>query len=235
MGILSMVRVEDAVVARFEHAGTRFELLVDPDLALDLKKGKSVSISDLVAIDGIFKDAKKGEAQTDASIKSVFGTTEFDVVARRIVSDGEVHLTTDQRRRLSDQRRKEIVAFLAQNCIDPQLKTPHPPSRIENALNEIRFTPDLFKSTQVQAQEALKEIRKLLPISMENVTVAVRIPSQFAARASAALFRADVKRQEWQKDGSLIAVLDMPIGLQQSVLSELNHLTHGQLESKSVK
>jgi ribosome maturation protein SDO1 len=131
-------------------------------------------------------------------------------------------------------RRREIVAFLAANCIDPKQKAPHPPARIENALNEIRFTPDLFKPTSVQAQEALKELKKLLPISMENVKVAVKIPSQFASRASAALFRFEVRKQEWQKDGSLIAVLDMPIGMQQSVLAELNHLTHGQLESKSI-
>jgi ribosome maturation protein SDO1 len=229
-----MVRVEDAVIARFEHASNRFELLVDPDLALDLKKGRSVAISDLVAIDSVFKDAKKGEVQSDASVKSVFGTTDFDSVARRIVLDGEVHLTTDQRRRLSEVRRREIVAFLAANCIDPKQKAPHPPARIENALNEIRFTPDLFKPTSVQAQEALKELKKLLPISMENVKVAVKIPSQFASRASAALFRFEVRKQEWQKDGSLIAVLDMPIGMQQSVLAELNHLTHGQLESKSI-
>jgi rRNA metabolism SBDS family protein len=144
-----MVRVEDAVIARFEHASNRFELLVDPDLALDLKKGRSVAISDLVAIDSVFKDAKKGEVQSDASVKSVFGTTDFDSVARRIVLDGEVHLTTDQRRRLSEVRRREIVAFLAANCIDPKQKAPHPPARIENALNEIRFTPDLFKHLSI--------------------------------------------------------------------------------------
>ncbi len=230
-----MVRVEDAVVARLEHANVRFELLVDPDLALALKKGNSVAISDLVAIDSVFKDAKKGETQSDAAIKSVFGTDNFEQIATRIVNDGEVHLTTDQRRRLLEERRKEVIAFLAANCIDPQHKTPHPPQRIENALNEVRFVPDLFKSTSVQAQEALKEIKKLIPISMENVTMAVRIPSQFAARASAALFRHDVKRQEWQADGSLIAVLEMPVGLQQAVINELNHLTHGSIESKMLK
>ncbi|MBS3061824.1 MAG: ribosome assembly factor SBDS [Candidatus Diapherotrites archaeon] len=230
-----MVRVEDAVVARLEHAGLKFELLVDPDLALALKKGKPVSINDLVAIDAVFKDAKKGEAQSDGNIKSVFQTTNFEDIAKRIVLDGEVHLTTDQRRHLIEERRKEIVTFLAQNCIDPQHKTPHPPQRIENALNEIRFTPDLFKSTNQQAQEALKEIRKILPISMENVSMAVKIPSEYAARASAALFRHEVKRQEWQSDGSLIAILEMPVGLQQAVVAELNHLAKGSIESKMLK
>ncbi len=230
-----VVRVEDAVIARFEHAGLKFELLVDPDLAMDLKKGKSVSVSDLVAIDSVFKDAKKGEVQSDANVEKVFHSTRFDEVALQIVREGHVQLTTDQRRRLVGDRKKEIVAFLAQNCIDPQTKAPHPPARIENALNEIKFSVDLFKSTSEQAQEALKEIRKLLPISMENIRMALKVPSVHAARASSVLFRFDVKKQEWQSDGSLIAVVELPAGLQQSLIAELNHVTHGSLESRLLK
>ena len=35
-----MVKLGDAVIARYEHEGERFELLVDPYLAMDLKHGK---------------------------------------------------------------------------------------------------------------------------------------------------------------------------------------------------
>ena len=56
-----MVRVEDAVIARLESNGEKFEMLVDPDLALKLKQGHVVSFNDLVVIDtppiGLFSDA----------------------------------------------------------------------------------------------------------------------------------------------------------------------------------
>ena len=38
-----MVSVDSAVVARTEREGIRFEILVDPDLALEFKRGKDIS------------------------------------------------------------------------------------------------------------------------------------------------------------------------------------------------
>ena len=37
-----MVRVEDAVVARLEKFGHKFEILVDPDLAMDVKHNNPI-------------------------------------------------------------------------------------------------------------------------------------------------------------------------------------------------
>lgn len=227
-----MVKVEDAVIARLEHSGTRFEVLVDPDLAMDLRKGKSVSLSDLVALDSVFKDAKRGETQSDALIKKVFGTTDFDSVARQIVLKGEVQLTTDQRRRILEEKRKELVAFIARNVINPQTKTPHPVSRIETALAEAKFSVDVFKSVEEQLPVAVDSIRRLIPISIEKLRVAVKIPAAFSARANATLHRFGVQKEEWQSDGSLIAVLELPVGLKQDLFEELNRLAHGQIEAK---
>ena len=60
-----MVKLTDAVIARFEHSGERFEMLVDPYLAMDLKHGKEVSFDDLLAADTVFKDANKGDAKSE--------------------------------------------------------------------------------------------------------------------------------------------------------------------------
>jgi len=47
------------VVVKYEAKGHRFEILVDPDKALELKSGKSVSLEEVLITDTIFKDAKK--------------------------------------------------------------------------------------------------------------------------------------------------------------------------------
>ena len=44
-----MVSVEDAVIARIEKAGVHFELMVDPGLALDFRKGKA-SLENVLAV-----------------------------------------------------------------------------------------------------------------------------------------------------------------------------------------
>ena len=72
-----MVSLDDAVLARLEKAGKRFEILVDPDLVeLWKQDSEGVSIDDLLAIDEIWSDARAGERPTSESLENAFGTTE---------------------------------------------------------------------------------------------------------------------------------------------------------------
>ena len=230
-----MVKLEDAVIARYEHAGERFELLVDPDLAMELKHGGKVSIADLLVIDSIFKDAHKGDVKSEERVKAVFGTNDLQTVVERIVREGEVQLTTQQRRDLLEKRKTEIIQFIARNAVNPQTQAPHPPQRIQLAMEEAKVQVDLGKSAQEQLPDILKEIRKLIPISLEHLRVVVRIPALYAGKATPVLHKYDLKKEEWQNDGSLIALVEIPAGLKQDLFNELNHLTHGNVESKIVE
>ncbi|HIH16079.1 MAG TPA: ribosome assembly factor SBDS [Candidatus Diapherotrites archaeon] len=230
-----MVKLEDAVIARYEHAGERFELLVDPNLAMELKHGGKVAIEDLLVIDSVFKDAHKGDVKSEERIKAVFGTSDLKTVVERIVREGEVQLTTQQRREMLEKRKAEVIQFIARNAVNPQTQAPHPPQRIALAMEEARIQVDLNKSSQEQVPGILKEIRRLIPISMEQLRVAVRVPALYAGKATAVLHKYDLKKEEWQNDGSLIALVEVPAGLKQDLFNELNHLTHGSVESKLVE
>lgn len=227
-----MVSLEKAVVARFEHSGHRFEVLVDPDLAFAIRQGQDVKTDSLLANELVYKDANKTEEASSELVQKTFGTTDVLTVALRIIKDGNVQLTTEQKRHLMDVRKKEIVNFIVMNAINPQTSAPHPPQRIENALSEIRFQPDLFKSTQEQVNEALKEIRKLIPISLEKLRVVVRIPTQYAAKCTPIFHQYGVQKEEWQNDGSLVGLFELPVGLKQDLFNKLNSLTQGNVESK---
>ena len=227
-----MVRTEDAVVARFEHSGEKFEILVDPHMAMDVKHGKEADFDDLMLIDKVFKDAAKGEAKNEASLMKVFGTTDIRPIVKKILTEGEIQLTTQQRREIAERKRREVVTFISRNAMNPQTNAPHPVQRIENALDEIKFSVDINKSINEQINAAVKELKKLLPISMEKLNVAVKIPAQFTGKASVILHKYGVKSEEWQNDGSLVALLEIPAGVKQDLFNELNHLTHGEVESK---
>ena len=227
-----MVSLEHAVIARFEHSGEKFELLVDPYLAMDLKNGKIVSFEDLLAADTVYKDASKGDEKAETSVKTVFGTTDIKVIAKKIITEGEVQLTTVQRRELIEKRRQEVVAFISRNAINPQTSSPHPPQRIENAINEAKVSFDLHHSMKEQVEIAIKEIKKLIPISLEKLSVAVKIAPQYTGKGNVILHKYTLLKEEWQRDGSLIAVIEIPGGLKQELFSELNHLTQGTVETK---
>ncbi|MBI4053454.1 MAG: ribosome assembly factor SBDS [Candidatus Diapherotrites archaeon] len=227
-----MVKLEEAVIARLETHGEKFEVLVDPDLAMDLKKGRQPNLNEMLALDKIFKDARKGEEASENKLKEVFGTTEIGPIVKKIILQGNVQLTTDQRKRMKEERHREIVQLIARNALNPQTNSPHPPQRIENALAEAKINVDPARTAEDQMQEILKEIRKLIPISFEKMQVAVKVPATFAGKVSAFLHNHDLKKEEWRNDGSLIALLEIPAGMKAELFSELNHLTHGEIETK---
>ncbi|MAG22269.1 MAG: ribosome assembly factor SBDS [Candidatus Diapherotrites archaeon] len=227
-----MVKLEDAVIARIEKNGEHFEILVDPALALKLKKGETVSFNDLLVIDTVFKDAKKGSEQSPESLNKAFATVEINEVAEKIIMQGEVQLTTDQRRTMREAKKKEIIAIISRNALNPQTNAPHPPKRIEIALEEAKIMIDENKRADEQVSDILKELKKIIPISFEKQQIAIKVPAEQAGRVSAFLHKHDLKKEQWMNDGSLVAIVETPAGLRNEFLTELNHLTHGDVETK---
>ncbi|MFQ6129950.1 MAG: ribosome assembly factor SBDS, partial [Candidatus Hadarchaeaceae archaeon] len=151
-----MVRLEDAVIAKLSSHGTVFEVLADPELALALRKGEEIDIHRVLAIDKIFKDSKKGEAASEEMMKKVFGTLDVFKIAEQIIRKGEVQVTTEQRRKMREQRHRQVVTLISRRAINPQTGLPHPPSRIEGALAEAKVHVNEFKSAEEQLPSIVK-------------------------------------------------------------------------------
>ena len=83
-----MVKVEDALIARYESKGHRFEVLIDQKLVDLVKSGKSVNVSEYMATDMVFKDSSKGDRASEEVIREVFGTEDFQTVVMEIVKKG---------------------------------------------------------------------------------------------------------------------------------------------------
>ncbi|MEM4662646.1 MAG: ribosome assembly factor SBDS [Candidatus Diapherotrites archaeon] len=227
-----MVKLEDAVIARFSYKGEKFEVLVDPNLAMEVKKGKQVNVDELLAIDEVFKDAMKGERQSEHLVKEAFGTNEIGEVAKKIITKGELQLTTEQRRELREKKKNEIIQIICKNAYNPQTNAPHPPTRIEAAIQELKIGINEFEPAEEQALKIIKQISKILPISVEKFEIAIKIPPAYAGRASSIIYTYDIKKQEWQKDGSLIAVLEVPAGIKAELIDKISKLTHGEAQVK---
>ncbi len=231
-----MVNVDEAVIARLETHGSRFEVLADPDLALELRKGTPINVSEVLAVETIFKDSKKGDMASEEHIKEIFGTNDPLEVAKTIIEKGDIQLTTEQRKKIQEDRKRQVITYIAKHGINPQTGAPHPPQRIEKAIDEARIHIDLFKAAEEQVPKILKKIRPLIPIRFEEKTIAVKIPAHHAGKAHIIVKNfGEVKKEEWQKDGSLIVLIELPAGSVDDFFNELNKLTKGQIESKIVK
>jgi ribosome maturation protein SDO1 len=227
---------EKFTTARISKSGERFEILVKPDPALEFKMGKPLGVSQLLVIEEIYSDAGKGTRASSEKLEKAFGTSEPVKIAEEIMKHGELQLTTEQRRQLVEDKRKQIVSFIARNCIDPRTGTPHPPIRIEQALNQIKYSIDPFKSADEQAKDVIEELRALIPIKMEQMRVAVKILAEFAAKGYGAVKGyGTITKEEWQADGALVAVVEMPAGLYGPFVERLGKITQGTIQTKVLK
>ena len=142
-----MVSLDDAVVARLERSGSRFEILVDPDLAQEWKRDpEGTEMEDVLAVEEIWADSRQGDRPNEADLLKAFETSEVFACAAMILEKGTIQLTTQQRKAMTEEKRKKIVHAIASTATDPRTKSPHPRTRIENALEESRFSVDPFLS-----------------------------------------------------------------------------------------
>ena len=231
-----MVNVDDAVIARWETQGSRFEVLVDPQAVQDLKDGKAVDLADKLALDHVFKDAKKGDKISEEHLERTFHTRNIAEIAKQIVLKGEVQVTTDQRHRLQEAKRRQIVATIARNAMNPQTGAPHPPARIEAAMQEAKVHVDPFRPVDVQVQEVLQKLRPLIPIRLDVVKVRIRLPAQHYPRVIGELKGlGHLLDEQWMGDGSWSGVLEIPAGIQTELYEKLNARTKGAAETALVK
>lgn len=230
-----MVTLENSVIARLESYGEHFEILVDPDLASDFKRGEEIPLEDILAVEEIFKDARKGDKASEEAMKKAFDITDHLEVAAIIIKKGQVQLTAQQRKEMQEEKKKKIIAKITREAINPQTKLPHPARRIEKAMEEARVHIDPFKSVDEQINTVLKAIRVKIPIRFEHVNIAIRIPGDYAGKVYTVISKyGKTRKEEWQKDGSWIAVVEVPGGLQESFDRKLNELTGGQVETKVI-
>ena len=227
---------KEYVIARVEKSGEKFEVLVKPEAVQKVRDGKDVDLLKELAIDEIFKDAHKGSKASEDKMAEFFGTTEPLAVAKQIIQRGEIQLTTEQRRQMLEAKRKQIVQYIAANAINPQTSTPHPPQRIENAMEEAKVHIDPFKPIEEQVKEVLDALRPLIPIRFEKVRIAVKLSAEDSAKSYG-----DIKgygtilKEEWSPTGAWLGVVEMPAGLQTDFLERLNAKTKGNVETRILK
>ena len=233
-----MISLDEAVTARLESHGQRFEVLVDPDAALAIKRGEfDGDLEDVIAAEDVFEDASSGDRPPETSLEEVFETTDPLEIIPEVINRGEIQITAEQRREMQDRKHNQLVNKIARNAVNPQMDdAPHPPERIERALEEAGFKIDPMEPVENQVDDAIDALRPVIPIRFDEVVMAVQVPAEYAGSAQAQIRQfGDLESEEWQSDGSWVGVLRFPAGLRNDFYDVVNEHTSGEAETRVVK
>ena len=221
---------------KYEKYGLSFEIIVDVKKAWEYKTGKEIDPTDVLQTFVIYENARRGEKASEEALNEVFGTTDVAEIAIKIIKEGDFQLTTKQRKEMQERKRKAIVDYIAKSAMDPRTKLPHPRDRIERAIEEAGVHIDAFKPVEEQLKKVIDAIRPILPISIENVKIEVKIPAQYAGRAYGEIINmAKMLKEEWLADGSFKCVVEIPAGMQTQFYDKLNALTKGEVVTRLLR
>jgi ribosome maturation protein SDO1 len=210
--------------------------LVDPYKALEFKKGSNISLDDILAYPAIYRNARQSELASSEELQKSFGTTDVNKIAARIIKEGELQLTTEQRRQMLEQKKNQIATIISRRGINPQTNTPHPPQRILNVMEQSGVQIDPFQDAEQQIDKVIKAIKPLLPIKFQKILLQIKVPPQFAGKSYSIIKSfGNVKEEKWLNDGSLQVDIEVLAGLQDEFFQKISNLTHGQFESKIIK
>lgn len=219
-------------VARIKKFGMNFEIAVDPDAALHYKQNGG-NVDDVLQADGIFTDAKKGLQATDDDLNKVFQTTDTAKIAHIIITEGEIQLTAEHRSEEREQKKRKLINMIHIQAVDPKTKLPHPPNRIEAALEEGKVAIDYNRPIEEQFDDIISKLRPIIPISIEMAQFDVTIPSQYSGKAYGVVnSNAKIMKDTWNGDGSWTVTVEIPAGFKPEFLEKLNALTHGEVVVK---
>jgi ribosome maturation protein SDO1 len=221
---------------RLVIAGEHYEILVNPDAALSYKQGRNVEPSQVIVVDEVFSDSNKGLRVGVEKLRKNFGTDDEGKAALEILRRGELNLTQEQRKRLTEEKRKAVVAIISKNFVDPKTMLPHPPLRIEQAMQEARVAIDPFQDANEQTKQVIDKLRTILPLKSEKIKLQVKVPAQYSGQAIGVLKNfGEIEREDWGADGTLSAIVEIPAGGQPGLLDRLGSTTKGAAQVTVVK
>ncbi|MDX1595336.1 MAG: ribosome assembly factor SBDS [Nitrosopumilaceae archaeon] len=218
----------DVTVVRYSFEGEKFEILVKPDPALDYKLGKKKDISSILVSDEIYTDSSKGTRASTDKLQKAFKTEDETEIAKIIMQKGELNLTTDQRRKMVEEKKKQLVSYISKTYVDPRSHLPHPPLRIEQAMKDARISVDPHKGVDEQVKDIVDKLRSIIALKSENLQLEIVVPAQYAAQSYSVLKSVgSLKTEEWQTNGSLKAILEIPAAARPNVIDRLGSITKG--------
>ncbi len=227
---------EDAITV--EYTGeTDLEILVKPDEAFAYRRGEidETQFDRVLFVQEIFTDARAAERASIETVEDEFETRNVVEAAKQLFEHGKMALTTEQRNQLRDEKWKQVVNMIARRAMNPQTNSPHPPTRIENAMEEAGVQVDPMDPAEAQISDVIDKIRPKIPISMEEKEIAIRIPNDYAGKCYGKIqqMATQVIDEEWG-DEAFIAHVKLPAGVQIELMDELESITHGGVEVTDV-
>lgn len=221
------------VPAKLKVGSKFFEIMVDVEQAVKMRKGMPVNIQNILVVDGIFTNIKTGAKASGADLQAAFQTEDLYAIAEKIVRKGDIEIPQEFRDQEQENKRKKVIDFFVRNAVDARTTRPFTPQQIESALGQAGVNIDNKPFEQI-ISNVTEALGKILPLKIETKKLAITIPVIYTGKAYGVVNEYKEK-EDWLANGDLRVVVNIPVGLQSEFYDKLNAITHGAALSEELK
>lgn len=158
---------DNSLTIIYSKGGHKFEIYVDREKYPEFLKGHKTF--EEISLGNVIFNETKGQL-SEETYTTIFGTADEMTILKTIAKNGEPQYTVQQRRKLVEEKRKQIIEYITKTYIDPKTNLPHPASRIENGMSTIKgLKIDLNQSVIKQGDDIAKQLKsKILLVKNET-------------------------------------------------------------------
>jgi ribosome maturation protein SDO1 len=198
-----------------------------------MKKGLPVNIENVLAVDQIFYDFKKGLKVSSQDLKDAFGTDNIRQVAEKIIKSGEIVVPSEYRKKEQDIKVRQVIDFLLRNALDAVTNKPITEKRITEALDMAGINIE-NKPIEQQIPKIVSKLKEILPLKIETKKLKVVVPAIHTGKVYG-LLQEYKEKENWLGNGDLSCIVNIPSGFQMEFYDKLNAVTHGSAIVEEVK
>lgn len=153
------------IIVKYKKNGNLFEVLCKGGTIEPFRNGKC-NIEKCLVADEIFKNSSKFDKAKSSDLKKAFGTENKMECIHKILMEGDFPLTKDEINTKTKQKHDEIVNYIVKYYHDASKDPviPHPQSRIEAVLQEMRIKIDPNDPVQNQLKPIIKKLPDFLRV-----------------------------------------------------------------------
>lgn len=168
---------DQSLIIKYNKGGYKLQTFIEKESLGDFKMGKKqirdICLSDMLA-------TESGEKLSDATIQELFGTTDVWKCLEEIVLKGESQYSVQEKREMTENKRKQIVEYIVKTYIDPKTKLPHPATRIENGMKTIKgLKIDLNVAVSTQGDDIVKQLKSSMSFLKNETTGYLYVPLEY--------------------------------------------------------
>ena len=176
-----MANIDESFEVRYKKAKEMFQVLVDFERLEDFKKRpEEINVYDVLSDTKIFKDQKRGELASQNTLNEIFNNLSEEEILKEILIKGECQIPTSYLNKKREEKKRQVISYICENAINPASKMKYTPTMLESEVNKIKYNFNPNTGFEKQAEEMIKLLKKIIPISVDKVLMKIEVPAQYA-------------------------------------------------------